>query len=98
MKFVRMYAGVLWLATSAGLGAWAVLFATNYLNASVEAYGPLAQHLGYLRVLFWRYIAAGGALFAGWLAFGITFLRGRQASHGRERADQRHGQVRAGTG
>lgn len=93
-------AAIIWLTASAGLGAWVVLFSANCLNASVEAYGPIAQHLEHLHTLLWRYLAAGGVLFAAWTASGISFWRGRRADHGRGRANAKDSrrQVRAGTG
>jgi hypothetical protein len=49
---------------SAVILIWAALFYKNYGQASVVAFGDIAQHLAYLRVILWRYLLVGGALFA----------------------------------
>ncbi len=98
MKGIRLRAAVMWLTASAGLAAWAVLFSANYLNASVEAYGAMAQHLDYLRTVLWRYLAVGGSLFAAWTFFGVRFWRGWRRGNRQRSEDSVHRHVRAGLG
>lgn len=47
--------------------AWAALFHRNYWDSAVPAYGSIDMHLGNLRFVLWKYVAAGMVLGASWL-------------------------------
>ena len=44
------------------------LFYKNYGQADIPAFGDVARHLGYLRLILLRYLLVGGGLLAAWAA------------------------------
>ncbi|HHT28599.1 MAG TPA: hypothetical protein GXZ82_15350 [Firmicutes bacterium] len=69
---MRRAAGLSYKVMLGGVSAatiiWAALFYKNYGQADIPAFGDVARHLGYLRLILLRYLLVGGGLLAAWAA------------------------------